>query len=134
MTQVSEAARQKVRERANGACEYCLKPDVVSTHDFHIDHIIPPAHHGSDELDNLAWSCGRCNRYKGRDIASIDLETGHLTMLFNPRKQEWGEHFEKQQFIIVGKTPHGRVTITLLQLNDETQLRVRKNLATAGLW
>lgn len=33
--------RRRVRERANGLCEYCQSPDSVSNASFHCDHILP---------------------------------------------------------------------------------------------
>jgi len=51
-------------------------------------------HGGQTIEENLALCCALCNRYKGSDIASIDPETGLLTLLFHPRLDRWGKHFE----------------------------------------
>jgi 5-methylcytosine-specific restriction endonuclease McrA len=61
-----------------------------------IDHVIALKHNGQTVEDNLALCCTLCNRFKGTDIASIDVETGHLTPLFNPRLDTWDEHYRFQ--------------------------------------
>ncbi|MFK7947216.1 MAG: HNH endonuclease [Saprospiraceae bacterium] len=49
--------RQFVEERANYLCEYCKSPSRATTEPFVIEHIIAVAQGGSNELDNLAFSC-----------------------------------------------------------------------------
>lgn len=85
-------------------------------------------------LDNLAWACFQCNIAKGTDIAAIDGVTGELTLLFNPRKDGWDDHFQLDGAYIVGTTPVGRVTVNLLQMNHPQQLEVRERLLNAQLW
>ncbi|WP_325064637.1 MULTISPECIES: HNH endonuclease signature motif containing protein [Nostocales] len=66
--------RRLVTERADNLCEYCL----ISEHDTilgcAIDHIISIKHGGSSNIDNLAYCCVYCNRFKGSDIGSIILD------------------------------------------------------------
>jgi hypothetical protein len=92
---------------------------------FHIEHILPRKHSGSDDLDNLALACSDCNLHKGSNIAGYDPETGKLTELFNPRRHVWSEHFERQRAMIVGVTAIGRTTIEVMQLNTEERLDLR---------
>ena len=66
----NQKVRQTIQLRAESRCEYCHIPDVVTSHTYHIDHIIAIKHDGSDELSNLAWSCLHCNLHKGTDVAS----------------------------------------------------------------
>ena len=61
--------------------------------DFHVEHIVARKHGGSDDENNLAWSCIFCNLYKGPNLASLDPDTGELTRLFNPRQDRWEDHF-----------------------------------------
>jgi len=56
--------RDAVRRRACGRCEYCQLPESAFEVSFHIEPIIARQHDGSDELENLALSCDRCNLYK----------------------------------------------------------------------
>jgi 5-methylcytosine-specific restriction endonuclease McrA len=52
--------RSQVRERARRRCEYCLYPDLIRSRPFAVEHIQPRSAGGSDEQDNLAWSCDHC--------------------------------------------------------------------------
>jgi hypothetical protein len=82
----------------------------------------------------LAWACFQCNVAKGSDVASYDAQTDELTPLYNPRTQEWDDHFELDGAEIVGKTPVGRVTVRLLQMNHPERIEIRYWLIEAGLW
>lgn len=134
MSRPSEVVREQVRLRANDHCEYCQKPNIVSTYGYHVDHIIPFAHGGSDHIDNLAWACFECNVSKGRDIASYDPLTGELTRLYHPRRDAWDTHFEFQGALIVGRSAIGRVTIRILSLNQPDQVEARALFMEMGLW
>lgn len=134
MTRLSKTVREGVRQRAEGRCEYCRKPEGYGLQSHQVDHIIPQKHKGTDELDNLAWACFQCNLCKGPNLASLDPETGTLTFLFHPRNQRWHDHFELVHEQIMGKTPIGRVTVDILQMNHEEQLATRRILIDSGLW
>jgi len=60
------------------------------------------------------------------DLGSFDPLTGEFSFLFNPRKQEWSQHFSFEGFRIVGLTPCGRTTVKLLQLNSQERLAERR--------
>jgi len=77
--------RRLVAERAEGRCEYCRMPQLVSAFGHEPDHIIPIQHGGRTEVENLALACFRCNRHKGPNVGSFDPETGALVRFFNPR-------------------------------------------------
>lgn len=79
-------------------------------------------------------ACLSCNISKGSDVASYDPITSTLTPLFNPRTQSWDEHFEMDGLEIKGKTPVGRVTVNILQMNDSEQIGTRRYLMNAGQW
>ncbi len=131
---ISSAIRIQVRRRANGHCEYCQKVEYAIGFSYHVDHIIARKHSGTDHLENLAWSCFDCNVFKGTDIASYDTDTGELTPFYNPRTQNWNDHFLKDDLLIHGKTAIGRVTVRLLQMNHQDQLEMRQGLRLLGLW
>lgn len=63
-------------------CEYCLYPEAYSAFRHQVDHIISRKHGGSSSPENLARCCAFCNRYKGSDIAAIDMRTGEIVRLF----------------------------------------------------
>ncbi len=134
MSRVSAAIRRQVRDRAGNRCEYCQKPDRVSTYGYHVDHIIPLKHSGTSAIDNLAWACFECNVSKSENIASYDRITKALTPLYHPRTQRWDEHFEMLAENIIGKDAIGRVTILILDMNHPDQLETRHVLIEMGEW
>jgi HNH endonuclease len=117
--------RRLVEERAKYRCEYCLLPANLSFFPHEIDHIIAEKHGGKTEENNLAYTCWRCNRYKGTDLGSYDPKTGNFSFLFNPRTQQWFEHFAVNNGNILGLTPFGRTTVKLLQLNSDERIAER---------
>jgi len=131
---VSIALRRAVMERAGGRCEYCLMPQSASAFEHEPDHIIPIQHGGKTEAENLALACLRCNRRKGPNIGSLDPETGALVPFFNPRSQTWQDHFRLDGAIIQPLTPEARVTVKILQLNDERRVEEREQLIALGLY
>lgn len=132
MSYVPAELRDLVVQRADGRCEYCRFPQDVSFFTFEMEHIIAEKHGGATDADNLALACPYCNRAKGTDIASLDPVSGELTPLFNPRVQEWDHHFRLADAEIVPLTPVGRVTTSLLQLNDPNRIRERERLIAIG--
>ena len=134
MTRFPRPVRDLVRTRAQGQCEYCHKPDRYSPHTPQIDHIIPRKHNGTDDPENLAWACFQCNVCKGTDFAAINEQTGEMIRLFNPRIQNWDDHFLLDDAEMVGKTAIGRVTIRILQMNHPDQIETRRVLIENGLW
>ncbi|NEU71331.1 HNH endonuclease [Hassallia byssoidea VB512170] len=118
---VNDATIKLVRERAKYLCEYCHSLEEASAAQFSIDHIVPQSLSGSDDADNLALACQRCNGYRYNFTTGIDPETGEMISLFNPRKQKWSDNFiwSADGLTIFGITPTGRATCNRLDLNDE---------------
>lgn len=125
-TYIPAALRRLVEKRANFECEYCKLSSGLSFFPHEIDHIIAEKHGGNTEAENLAYACWRCNRHKGTDLGSFDPETQEFCFLFNPRTQQWLEHFTFNGVVIVGLTPFGRTTTQLLQFNSEERLKERQ--------
>ncbi len=128
VTYIPAALRRLVEERANRMCEYCLLPANLAFFPHEVDHVIAEKHGGVTDADNLAFTCWRCNRHKGSDLGSFDPETGAFSFLFNPRTQQWSEHFKFEELTLVGLTPEGRTTVRLLQLNSDERLAERQRL------
>ena len=122
---ISQSVRDSVAARASNRCEYCRLHRLDDVSPQHIEHIRPRKHGGSDDPSNLALACFHCNRHKGSDLAGIDRETGKLISLSNPRAQTWSEHFLAKGVSILGLTPTGRVTATVLKINDGKRLELR---------
>ena len=127
-TYISPKLRRLIIERAENCCEYCLVSQTNNFLPFEIDHIIAEKHQGVTEKYNLCWSCSTCNGYKGSDIASYDPETEQLTPLYHPRRDTWHDHFELDGAHIIPKTAIGRVTVSILKLNETQRLQDRSGL------
>lgn len=98
------------------------------------EHIIPQAAGGTDLEENLWLACRNCNGFKHSKISSLDPLTNAETDIFNPRKQNWDEHFEfdSAQIRILGKTACGRATVIALRLNSEQAVKVRTLWVSVG--
>jgi hypothetical protein len=129
---VSDDLRRLVAERAGHRCEYCLLHEDDSYSPHQIDHIVSRKHGGLSTADNLAYSCLRCNAWKGSDVGSIDSETGRFIPLFNPRQQSWAQHFKLQGFVIEPLTAEGRATTRLMKLNTDKRVVERRLLISLG--
>lgn len=127
------ALRALVAQRAGHCCEYCHLPEQFVPVAFHVEHIIPRQHGGTDVADNLSYSCSRCNWSKGPNLSGIDSDTGQIVTLFDPRRQSWTDHFAWSGATIVGLTPTGRATVQVLQMNAAPRLRLRTRLKARGL-
>jgi 5-methylcytosine-specific restriction endonuclease McrA len=125
--EISDDLRGRVAVRAQRSCEYCLLHEDHSYWPHQIDHVISLKHGGSSEFENLAYSCLRCNAWKGSDIGSLD--GNHFVPLFNPRKDLWQNHFTMRGLVIKPLTAEGRVTARLLRLNADQRLAERRAIS-----
>lgn len=55
--------RQEIYNKANGRCALCGRKVLFD--EFTIDHIVPIAMNGSDDMENLQCTCVSCNQFKG---------------------------------------------------------------------
>ena len=133
---ISDEIRQIIRERAKYICEYCHSSERLSANRFTIDHVIPKSLGGSDETNNLALACRRCNERRYNFVAGLDPETQAIVPLFNPRQQKWEDHFVwiGQGVVIEGITPIGRATRLRLDLNDMRYLENDSIRAARRFW
>lgn len=133
MTAIPLSLRRLVEERANFACEYCQLPGAVGFFPHEVDHVVAIKHGGKTVAENLAYACWRCNRYKGSDLGSFDPETQEFSFLFNPQTQSWESHFKLANANIIGLTPEGRTTVSLLKFNtDERLAEQRRAISLEG--
>jgi hypothetical protein len=128
------ALTRLVWQRANHCCEYCQLSQEYDDRPFEIDHIISRKHRGPGVASNVALSCFRCNAFKGSDISGRDRLTRKLTPLFNPRRHKWLRHFRWEGAYLVGRTPIGRVTVEVLNINDPFRVELREELMEEGLF
>src|SRR4051812_29687839 len=98
--------------RAKHRCEYCHAPEIAFNVVFEVEHILPSAHGGTDEEGNLALACRSCNISKSNHITATDPATREEVRLFNPRLDQWDDHFvvELDQEIR-GTSAIGRATV-----------------------
>jgi hypothetical protein len=101
---------------------------------FHTDHIVALKHHGLTEAQNLAWACFHCNLAKSCNLAGVDVRTGRKVFLFNPRRHRWNRHFRWDGPVLVGRTPIGRATVEVLNINDILYVQTREALIGEGLF
>ncbi|HEX4793556.1 MAG TPA: HNH endonuclease [Humisphaera sp.] len=124
---IGSRLRALVLRRAKGRCEYCrIHQSDVDFPVFHVEHVIPHKHGGSNKSANLCLACPECNFAKGPNVAG--LINGKLFPLFHPRRQLWKQHFRWQGAMVVGTTKVGAVTVRVLNMNSTARLKLRRSL------
>jgi hypothetical protein len=108
-------------------------PERFAELPFQMDHIIAEQHGGPTVDDNLALACARCNRHKGPNLSGIDPEAGTITRLFNPRTDDWSEHFLWKDEDLVARTAIGRATLVVLHINHPDARAQRAALIQEGI-
>jgi HNH endonuclease len=131
MSYISKPVRRLVISRAGSRCEYCRVLDYLVGFEYHIEHIIGIQHGGTDNPSNLAYACSYCNWKKGPNISTILSLGGELIPLFNPRTQNWFDHFEVKRGEILPKTVIGEATIKLLNMNQSARTDARFEMILA---
>jgi hypothetical protein len=123
-----------VRLRAGDRCEYCRMHQSLQGATIHIEHIIPRSAGGSDQADNLAWACPACNLKKSNRVVVPEEETGSPIALFNPRCDEWSDHFTWDGYTVLGLTAIGRALIAALDRNNSRRQLIRECEGAFGLF
>lgn len=133
MAYVSDRLRETVETRANGLCEYCQSAKLIITY-MTVDHIRPEAQGGLTTEDNLCLCCIGCNSFKRDFTTGIDPELGVEIPLYNPRSQNWDDHFKwsEDSSVILPRTTTGEVTIQRLRMNRPDIIRSRQLWVSAG--
>lgn len=120
---ISRDQRDQVRRRANFACEFCGVTETDAAGQLTIDHFRPQAKGGDDSLDNLLYSCVRCNLYK-QDYWPDDDDA---PTLWNPRHEPAARHFmELDEGQLLPLTAVGEFTIKRLRLNRAPLVAYRR--------
>lgn len=131
---MNDELRLLVWNRAASRCEYCRVQQTFDPLPFGIDHIRSQYHHGLTVADNLCLACFQCNCFKAVNVAGFDRLTNQLSSLFNPRRDDWKEHFEVQLATIIGRTQAGRTTVDVLRINLPERVEFRRLLLQMGNW
>lgn len=129
------ALRRLVRDRAGGYCEYCRSREDCGTGPFQVEHIIPVSSGGTDDPENLAYSCTACNGHKFTKIFGYDPVSDQMAPIFNPRSQQWSAHFQWDETatLLFGQTPTGRATIEALKMNRLPLVNLRMAMVMLGI-
>lgn len=131
---IPEKIVAKVRQDAKNRCGYCLSHQDFVPIVLQVDHILPLHKGGTDNEENLWLLCATCNRAKSDKVLVFDKITQNEVPIFNPRTENWNEHFSWSEdgIEIVSKTAVGRATISALNLNRDLYIIVRRNWVIAG--
>ncbi len=136
---LSEQQKAAVKRRAGYRCEYCR----VTHWELQVDHITPRSRRrrGSvteedediDRPENLAAACAHCNRLKDDFTTGHDPLSGREVRLFDPRRDDWDEHFAwSDDFLrLLPLSPIGGATIARLHMNEPVLRRQRRLLRQA---
>jgi HNH endonuclease len=128
-----QCPRQLVAARAQGLCKYCQTAQTIVI-EMELNHIVPEAAGGATEADNLCLACISCNTFKSAYQTGIDPQTDEEVRLFNPRQQQWNEHFRRSEngSQLIGTTVTGRATVARLQMNRSPAVQARQRWIQAG--
>jgi 5-methylcytosine-specific restriction endonuclease McrA len=91
-------SRANIYARDDYRCQYC--GEVFPTSELTFDHVLPVAHGGRKDWENIVTSCVSCNRRKGGRTP----EQAHMRLIRHPRRPE--------------KAPALRITIGLRHAPD----------------
>jgi hypothetical protein len=75
-----------------------------------------------------------CNNHKGPNVAGVDPKTKKVVPLFNPRRHKWHAHFRWDGPELVGITPAGRATVSVLEINLDYRVDFRQGLIEEGVF
>ena len=99
-----------------------------------IDHVLALQHGGLTTPSNTCMACVACNKFKGPNLSGIDPITRRVVRLFNPRRLQWDQQFRWDDALLVGTTPAGRATVSLLRINSLERVAFRALLIAEGVF
>ena len=67
-------ARAYIAQQWKHRCAYCGTGDWEDATRFNLDHVVPRAHGGADNVRNLVWACRPCNEKKGDQTVAQFLQ------------------------------------------------------------
>ncbi len=94
MSYLSANLRDRLLEADNRHCVYCYTTEANTGQPMTLDHIVPQTQNGETTFTNLCFACRRCNEFKGSLTRAQDPLTGEIVALFQPRQQNWNDHFQ----------------------------------------
>ncbi|MEM9219170.1 MAG: HNH endonuclease [Cyanobacteria bacterium P01_F01_bin.150] len=131
---ISVGLRERLLSVDRQRCCYCLTTTAITGVEMTIDHIQPQAKGGATCFENLCLACSACNTFKSDTTKALDPVSQKVVPLFNPRTQQWSDHFawssDKTQ--IDGITPTGRATVVVLKMNRPIIVFARQRWVQVG--
>lgn len=91
--QFSSEERIKIYNKGKGRCAICGK--FIPYDSFTVDHIVPLAKGGTNEIDNLQVACGVCNIIK-QDILPEDLMNKLTEIILYQMRNSYDENLWKR--------------------------------------
>lgn len=82
-------------------------------------------------LANLAFACAECNGFKGSDLVSYASDES-IVRFFDPRRDNWDDHFVIVGSRIEPRTSTGEVTVRIFRFNTERRTKLRAILQRQG--
>lgn len=78
--------RKMLYKKADGRCALCGQKILYK--DMNLDHVVPLAMGGADEVENLACTCAECNKFKA-DILLMDFMERISTIFFYQMEKKY---------------------------------------------
>ncbi|MCB0108495.1 MAG: HNH endonuclease [Caldilineaceae bacterium] len=115
-----------VRRLYRFACGYCGTTETTSGGEMTVDHYMPRAVGGDDELDNLVYACWKCNQYK-HDFWPSQDDIAHQRRILHPLLDDLAVHLHKNEQTgqLEALSETGHFHITTLRLNRPQLIRHR---------
>jgi HNH endonuclease len=131
---IPESLKNQIEVTDKRRCCYCLTSEANSGIPMTFDHILPRSKGGATTFENLCFACRTCNEFKSDLTAAVDALTGEIVTLFNPRTQQWTDHFTWSQDStrVEGLTPIGRATVAALRMNNPIVFAARDRWVISG--
>ena len=126
--------RERVTRRAGDRCEYCRMHQSLQGATFHLEHVRPRSRGGGTTPANLALACPSCNLLKSDRVDAADPAGGRVVRLFDPRRDDWSDHFAWDGVRVVPLSAVGRAAAAVLDLNADRRLKIREAEAAFDLF
>lgn len=120
MTRAEFAA---LRERFSFACGYCGAGETGVGAHLSVDHFQPTSCQGQDNQSNWVYCCPACNSFKAAFWGEGDKR------LLCPLRDDFSQHIEERDGVLVALTSRGQNHIEVLHLNREPLVAQRQERA-----
>lgn len=123
---MSHPRLEVVRRLYRYTCGYCGTTETDAGSEMTVDHFMPRAVGGSDELDNLVYACWKCNQFKHDYWPTAD-DLAHERRILHPLLDDLAVHLHanEQTGQVQALTATGHFHITTLRLNRSQLVKSR---------